>query len=373
MSQKQSNSNNTVVTSVANIDIVIGFESDTNASENSEILVSFDSGLSCSLKSVLQPNRVTLKELAMVCKRYEVSDRAGAAIASATIKAFGIVTEEDEKYVVNRSKLRRERQKYREEIRNEEQELFELVDSIFVDGRKDATMTMVEVNGNFHRQTVIEEHYVIVGEPNGFYLSHVMPEDGTGYKITTSVYSAIKDTALEQKLKIVGSDGTAVMTGKSKGFLASSENLIGRPLQWIICLLHLNELLLRRVFQNLDGVTSEPDSPSGPIGRQLNGIVSEWKVVKFKSIPNPKFPVIPNSLMDDLSSDQYYAYRICSSVMLGSVNANLEFLEVGGLNYSRWLTLACRILRFYVAQKKPTCNLSTLAEFLIKVYFLDWF
>ena len=79
----------------------------------------------------------------MVCERYEVSDRAGAAIASATLQAFGIVTQEDKRYVVDR---------------NKEQELFQLVDSNFVDGRKDATMTMVEVHGNYHRQTVIEEH-----------------------------------------------------------------------------------------------------------------------------------------------------------------------------------------------------------------------
>ena len=326
MSKKLSNSNNTVSTSSANIIIVLGFASNTSTSENSEISVSFDSALPCSSKSILQQNRVMLKELAMVCERYKVFDRAGAAIASATLKAFGIVTEEDKRYVVDRSKLWRERPKYREEIKNKEQEFIELVDSIFVDGRKDAAMAMVDVNGNYHRQTVIEEHCVIVGEPNGFYLSHVMPEDGTGYKIATSVYSAIKDTALEQKLKIVGSDGTAVMTGKSKGFIALLETLIGRPLQWVICLLHLNELPLRHVFQNLDGVTSRPDSFSGPIGRQLNGAVSEWKVVKFKSIPNPKFPVISKSLMDDLSSDQYYAYRICSAVILGSVDANLEFL-----------------------------------------------
>ena len=95
--------------------------------------------------------------------------------------------------------------------------------------------------------------------------------------------------------------------------------------------------------------------------------------MKFKFIQNPKFPVIPNSLMDDFSSDQYNAYRICSAVMLGSVDANLEFLEVGRLNHSRWLTLGCRILRFYVAQEKPTSNLSPLAEFLMKVYFLRWF
>ena len=132
MSQKQSYSNNTVSTSSSNIDIVIGFQSDTNTSKNSEISVSFDSALPCSSKSILQRKRVTLKKLAMVCERYEASDRAAAAIASVTLKAFGMVTKEDKRYVVDKSKLRRERQKYREEIRNKEQELFELLDSIFV-------------------------------------------------------------------------------------------------------------------------------------------------------------------------------------------------------------------------------------------------
>ena len=98
-----------------------------------------------------------------------MSDRAGAATASATSKTFGIVTEEEKRYVVDRSKLRRKRQKYKEEIRNKGQELF---DFIFVDGRKDATMTIVEVNGNYHRQTVIEEQYVISGEPKVF-ISHM--------------------------------------------------------------------------------------------------------------------------------------------------------------------------------------------------------
>ncbi len=53
MSQKQSNSNNTVSTSSANIDIVISFQSDISANENSEISVIFDSALPCSSKSTL--------------------------------------------------------------------------------------------------------------------------------------------------------------------------------------------------------------------------------------------------------------------------------------------------------------------------------
>ena len=59
--------------------------------------------------------------------------------------------------------------------------------------------------------------------------------------------------------------------------------------------------------------------------------------------------------------------------MLESVDANLEFFEIGGLNHLGWLTLGCRILQFYVAQEKPISNLNTLAEFLIKVYFHGWF
>ena len=163
MSLNQSNFN-TVSTNSANIDIVIGFQSDTSTSENLEISVSFDSALAYLLKFILQQNEVTLKELAMICERYKVSDSAGAAIALAKSRAFGIVTGEDKRYVVDKSKLPRERQKCREEIRNQKQELFEFVDSIFVDRRKNTTMTMLEVNGNYHRQTVIKEHYVIVGE-----------------------------------------------------------------------------------------------------------------------------------------------------------------------------------------------------------------
>ena len=42
---KNNPTNNTVSTSSANIDLVIGFQSDTSTSENSEISASFDSAL----------------------------------------------------------------------------------------------------------------------------------------------------------------------------------------------------------------------------------------------------------------------------------------------------------------------------------------
>ena len=60
-------------------------------------------------------------------------------------------------------------------------------------------------------------------------------------------------------------------------------------------------------------------------------------------------------------------------VMLGTVDEDLSLLEIGPLCHSRWLTLACRILHYYVSQKSPTKNLKTLAQFCILIYFSCWF
>ena len=94
-------------------------------------------------------------------------------------------------------------------------------------------------------QTDLEEHYVIVGEPGEFYLSHVTPETGTGLYIAQSIYKAVKDKERESNLSIIGSDGTATRTGPTRGCIASLEPLLQRPLQWVICLLYCNELPLR--------------------------------------------------------------------------------------------------------------------------------
>ena len=64
---------------------------------------------------------------------------------------------------------------------------------------------------------------------------------------------------------------------------------------------------------------------------------------------------------------------MCHCVILGTVDDDLSLLEVGPLCHSRWLTLGCRILRYYVAQKTPSKNLKILAKFCILVYFPCWF
>ena len=46
------------------------------------------------------------------------------------------------------------------------------------------------------------------------------------------------------------------------------------------------------------------------------------------------FPDIPHSVVDELSNDQHYAYKFCMAVMVGSVDEDLHFLEVGPIVHS---------------------------------------
>ncbi|KAB7494258.1 hypothetical protein Anas_01934 [Armadillidium nasatum] len=205
-----------------------------------------------------------------------------------------------------RNKLRRERNKLRKERQKERRKLFGNITGIGFDGRRDATLQISELNGKYYTSTILEDHYVITGEPGDFYLDHFSPESGKGIDIAHGIYKKVCGTELENRLSLVKADGTNVNTGHRNGSIRNLEMFLGKPLQHDICLLHLNELPLRHVFMKLDGTTKG------------------------------------NETLDSLSTDQYYAYRICCSIITGDLDDDLALLEVGPINHSRWLTLACK-------------------------------
>ena len=95
------------------------------------------------------------------------------------------------------------------------------------------------------------------------------PSDGKGRSIAHRIFNNIKATSLQETLAVVGSGGTAAMTGIYNGAIRCSEELCERPLQCAICLLHCNELPLRHVLQAQDGSTVSPDAFSGPIEQSV--------------------------------------------------------------------------------------------------------
>ena len=301
---------------------------------------------------------IKLDRFLLECDRSAVSDRTGARLASAYAQDLGLIDSSSSPHVVDRSKIRRQRKKMRTTLCAKKDEF--LVRSIYFDGRKDQTR-----QGS---KFVCEEHVTILSEPNSRYLGHISPVSGAARHISDGIMQFMRENNVDtSSVAIVGCDGTSVNTGPKGGVIRLLEEALDRPMQWFVCLLHMNELPLRHLIRHVDGVTQGPSGFSGPIGKLLKTCENK-SVVSFKRIP------IQLPKMDsDLSCDQKYLYEICLAVNSGYCDPSLAARTPGKMCHSRWLTTANRILRLYVSTEVPDEKLCCLVMYIVKVYAPVWF
>lgn len=316
---------------------------------------------------------VRLPSLAKACDRTGVSDRAAAIIASSVLQDMGIVSPNDTSKVIDRSKIRRERSRTRQELTKlDSDSSMTCFPGLYFDGRKDKTLKNVrDAARHGHRDRVTEEHVSIICEPGSSYFGHVMPSSGSSKAISKAIFECLTVRSVDlDSVKVVGCDGTAVNTGHNGGVIRQFEELLQKPLQWLVCLLHTNELLLRHLFHHLDGATTGPKCFSGPIGKALTAC-TELHITSYE--PIPLLQPLPHVDVKDLSTDQQYLWQMCQAVSKGHCPCDLALRKPGLMNHSRWLTTANRILRLYVGLDTPSNNIKTLVTFIIRVYAPTWF
>jgi hypothetical protein len=321
-------------------------------------------------KSTSKQMRLSLPSLAKACDRTGVSNRGAAIIANAVLEDLQLITKEDRSNVIDKNKLYRERKKVRSDLSQKEREKVQVLEGLYFDGRKDTTIVIDKEKGKTVRKTIKEEHVVLLSEPGSTYLGHVSPTSGQSESIKCSIIDFLNEKDIStSELVAIGCDGTNINTGAKNGVIALIERDIGRPVQWLICQLHANELPLRHLLQNLDGPTSGPQGFTGPIGKHIKSS-ENLEVVEFAPIV-VELPEINESIT--LSTDQTYLLDICHAVSSGHCPPNLARMNPGKLSHARWLTTANRILRYYVGCKEPSDNLKIIVEFIMKVYSKMWF
>ena len=329
-----------------------------------------------ALTDTSSQNRTRLPTLAAACDRYLISDYAGAAIATATLTDYGIITKDDKSQVIGPHKLRDARQKYRFKRQEIEMASLDNLTSLYFDGKKTATRVMIknEKTEKWSSRMMVKDHYVIMVEPGNEYLTHVTPKTGHGKQIAKTIHEFLVEKNLtQQPIVCVGCDGTNVNVGSENGVIHHLEMLLGHPLHYFICQLHGNELPFRAVFYHYDGKPSGPEHWRGPIGKQIKESLSELPVVAFQPVSFPDFPVFNDEVEKDLSWDQKYLYRICKGVITGVVEDDLAAIEPGPPCVSRWNTLWSRILRLYVATSRPSHELKRIVITIIKFSAPMWF
>lgn len=103
-----------------------------------------------------------------------------------------------------------------------------------------------------------KDRYIILAYPEEEYLEHVAPQSCTAHDIAAELQSAINDTESIDYLCAVDCDSTNVNTGEHGGVIRQSELYLKRPLQWLICMQHMNEHPFHEVFKMIDGEASGP-------------------------------------------------------------------------------------------------------------------
>lgn len=208
--------------------------------------------------------RISLSKLAKACDRTGVSDRTAAIIASAVLEDLKIITPDDSTKIIDRSKIRRARKRKRTEYQSKDKEV---ITGLFFDGRKDKTIKQDKIGNKLYRKTFTEEHIVLISEPGSKYLGHVTPLSGSALSIKKKIVTFLEKKTNFSDLVAIGCDGTVVNTENKNGVIRMLELYLKRPLQWLICLFHANELPLRHLLQHLNGHTTGPYGYSGPIGK----------------------------------------------------------------------------------------------------------
>ena len=306
--------------------------------------------------------------LAEACDRTGVSNRAAAFLASSLLQDAGVITESNTTSVIDKKRIERARKKLRMYSLAANKKALQ-PQSLYFDGRKDQSLTQKEINGSLHQRTIVEEHITLLSEPDSQYIGHFATTQGSSLAIFNGIINYFNSNEITlSTVKAIGCDGTAVNTGCKNGIIKLLEDYLNKPLQWIICLLHTNELPLRHLMKELDRGTSGPEHFAGMIGKQLPNC-EQLDIVNFTAIPAPEIKTDEK----DLSCDQKYLLNMFKAVTNGSASTQLASQKPGPLNHSRWLTTACRILRLYVATSEPSSVLLDLVRYIMNLYVPVWF
>lgn len=110
-----------------------------------------------------QCHTLNLPSLALVCDRIGTLDHDAAILVNAVFKDTGFTADENLTNVVDKNKIRRERQKMRKQTVQESSSKLPLIEALYFDG-KDTIIAMGE-EGIKRCEKIVEEHYVLVKEP----------------------------------------------------------------------------------------------------------------------------------------------------------------------------------------------------------------
>ena len=105
--------------------------------------------------------------------------------------------------------------------------------ALYFDGRKDTTFRIDKAEDRNYRRKVVEEHLVLVSEPDSNYIAHAVRDTGSSESLTKAILETLSNKTVSlEELSAIGCDGTAVNTGAKGGVIRRIES-------WVTLLIYL--------------------------------------------------------------------------------------------------------------------------------------
>ena len=159
-------------------------------------------------ETVSVQNRNKYKELCKAVDRCNISNRDTCLIVNAVLKDLSMLSSAT---ILDPSKLRRQRNFWRDTLVEEHMQSNKELCCIGFDGKQDVTL----VKRFGCRRSKKEEHYSIVSYPGNIYIDHVVPESSKAADITKELMSVIIETNSVESIQGVVCDGTIIIEVKA--------------------------------------------------------------------------------------------------------------------------------------------------------------
>ena len=326
--------------------------------------------------------------------RCGVTDRYAVFLLTAICESLfkkNLLNVDLDSLVINRTSIRRHRQKIREQkyalIKEEFKNLN--LNSLVVhwDGKLLPNLLNSATIDRLPIVVTSGDYEILLGVPE--------LQGSTGLEQATSVNEMLCDWGIQKNVEALCCDTTSSNLGIHKGAAVILEKTLKKDLLVLSCRHHIFELVLRTAFETVLPKTTGPTVPL------FTTFQKDWKDNKIKhsnfktGVEDPTVQCILSDKITDidlfvkkklacvqnLPRDDYKEFLQLVLIFIGKGPENYSFLKPGATSHARWMAKAIYALKIYLFRDEfqgfddedQKNKLRDLCIFIVLIYVKTWF
>ena len=155
----------------------------------------------------------------------------------------------------------------------------------------------------------------------------------------------------------------------NKGAMRVIQLQVNRPLQVIVCMIHMTESPFKHLLEKLDGGKIKWTATKGLMGTKIKNLNENLTpLVNFQPIPT-NVPDVDSQIFAE-ASNRLRLHQLCVQISKGRehVLPKFETNQYPVICTTRWLTTSERILGWFIRELNPSDDLIIMVVFTLQAY-----